>query len=55
MQCPKCQKEFETTVFKDVEVDRCIGCRGLWFDALEKDDLLKIKGSESIDLGSVPH
>ncbi len=52
MQCPKCSQSFETVVFGEVEVDRCSGCHGLWFDALEKEDLLRMKGSESIDLGS---
>jgi len=52
MQCPKCQKEFEKIVFNNVEIDRCTGCHGLWFDALEKDDLLAMKGAESIDIGA---
>lgn len=52
MQCPKCSAEFEKVVFKDVEVDRCIGCQGLWFDALEKEDLVAMEGSESIDIGA---
>lgn len=46
MNCPKCSAEFETISFNDIEVDRCTGCKGLWFDVLKKDDLLKIKGSE---------
>jgi len=45
MNCPKCSAEFETISFNDIEVDRCTRCKGLWFDALKKDDLLKIKGS----------
>lgn len=52
MNCPKCNSEFETVTFKDIEVERCTQCKGLWFDMLEKDDLLKIEGSESIDIGS---
>ncbi len=51
MQCPKCQHEFETVTFSDIEVDRCTNCKGLWFDMLEKEDLLKIAGSEDIDIG----
>ena len=43
MNCPKCSAEFETVSFKDIEVDRCTGCKGLWFDMLEKDDLVKIR------------
>jgi Zn-finger nucleic acid-binding protein len=30
-------------------VDRCVECKGLWFDALEADQLKEIRGSESID------
>jgi len=52
MQCPKCQSQFEKITFTDIEVDRCLGCRGLWFDMLEKEDLAQIAGSETIDIGS---
>jgi Zn-finger nucleic acid-binding protein len=51
MQCPKCQGEFEKITVGSIEVDRCVNCGGLWFDMLEKEDLVKIKGSESIDIG----
>ncbi|MEQ9065700.1 MAG: zf-TFIIB domain-containing protein [Gimesia chilikensis] len=52
MNCPKCGEEFGTFTFEDISFERCSGCKGLWFDMLEKDDLLQIKGSESIDIGS---
>ena len=52
MLCPKCNADFEKVMVKDVEVDRCSGCQGLWFDALEKEDLLAIEGAESIDVGA---
>lgn len=51
MLCPKCHNEFEQIVFGDIEIDRCTTCKGLWFDMLEKEDLLSIEGSEEIDLG----
>ena len=51
MQCPKCKAEFEAVMFNGVEVDRCRGCKGIWFDMLEKEDLVAISGSESIDTG----
>lgn len=51
MECPKCQAQFEKITFADIEVERCLSCRGLWFDMLEKDDLVKISGSEAIDIG----
>ena len=52
MKCPKCESQFETITFEKIEVERCLGCQGLWFDMLEKDDLVHIKGSEAIDIGN---
>lgn len=52
MKCPKCQAQFEKITFQEIEVDRCLDCRGLWFDMLEKEDLVRIEGSEAIDIGS---
>ena len=52
MKCPKCQSQFNKITFKEIEVDRCLGCQGLWFDMLEKEDLVRIEGSEAIDIGS---
>jgi len=51
MQCPKCLGKMETLNFKDVEVDRCTGCHGLFFDHLEKETLRKLEGSEVLDIG----
>ena len=52
MNCPKCASAFEKISFAEIEVDRCLGCKGLWFDMLEKEDLVVIEGSEAIDVGS---
>lgn len=43
----------EKVVFQGITVDRCTGCKGIWFDMLEKEDLEKLKGSEEIDTGDV--
>ena len=51
MLCPKCHSQFEQIVFGGIEIDRCTTCKGLWFDMLEKEDLLRIDGSAEIDLG----
>lgn len=51
MQCPKCSSEMEVVQFESIEVDRCIGCQGIWFDEFEAEDLKKIKSSEVIDCG----
>ncbi|MFT7244095.1 MAG: Zn-finger nucleic acid-binding protein [Candidatus Azotimanducaceae bacterium] len=52
MKCPKCASGLQAIKYQDIGVERCSNCAGLWFDMLEKEDLLKIKGSESIDIGS---
>ena len=49
MQCPKCHSETKPVVIAAIEVDRCGGCGGLWFDANEAQKLKMIEGSESID------
>ena len=51
MNCPKCRAAMEIVEFDGIEVDRCTGCLGLWFDALEDRDLRGRKGSESLDTG----
>ncbi len=51
MKCPKCEHEMEVVAFKDVEVDRCTLCKGLWFDSFEAEQLKHMKGSEEIDIG----
>lgn len=52
MDCPKCVGELETDSFQGIKFSRCDACKGLWFDLLVKEDLLAIKGSELIDIGS---
>jgi Zn-finger nucleic acid-binding protein len=51
MDCPKCSGKLQTATFDSIIFERCESCNGLWFDLLEKDDLLKIEGSEEIDIG----
>jgi len=41
----------EKVTFGAIEIDRCTGCKGMWFDMLEEEHLKAIKGSESIDIG----
>lgn len=40
MQCPKCSSSMETATFDEVEVDRCTGCKGLWF---QKGELARLR------------
>jgi Zn-finger nucleic acid-binding protein len=41
----------EPVEYQGIQVDRCNGCGGLWFDLLEQEDLKGLKGSEAIDPG----
>ncbi len=51
MKCPKCSSEMEKVTYGNIEIDRCIGCKGIWFDMLEHEELKAMEGSESIDIG----
>ena len=35
MKCPKCSAPMEITSFKEMEIDRCTNCKGLWFQPEE--------------------
>ncbi|NEP36396.1 MULTISPECIES: zf-TFIIB domain-containing protein [unclassified Moorena] len=51
LNCPKCKGKLEPVTCHGIEVDRCVNCKGIWFDSLEAEILKKIKGSESLDIG----
>ena len=51
MNCPKCSSEMKTVTYDDVEVDRCSGCQGLWFDGGEIEPLRHRQAAEAIDIG----
>ncbi len=50
--CPKCNAPMEKVTFQSITIDRCTACKGIWFDALEKEHLKALAGSESIDVGA---
>jgi len=52
LQCPKCKADMDKVKFKDIEVDRCTQCAGIWFDAHEMQQLRTMDGSETIDTGA---
>ena len=55
MQCPKCQIELEPFTYKQIPVDRCPSCEGMWFD-YEELDMLEDKEFAMDDLkGSLIH
>ena len=41
----------QTVGYGQIYVERCIGCKGLWFDLLEHEQMAAIEGSEAIDIG----
>lgn len=41
MRCPKCGSELVTISIRDVHVDTCSSCNGMWLDAGELDLLVK--------------
>jgi Zn-finger nucleic acid-binding protein len=50
--CPKCAGSLEQVVCGGIEVDRCLYCKGIWFDSLEAEKLKAVQGSESLDIGN---
>lgn len=53
MNCPKCNAEMKIVKYDYVQVDKCTHCNGIWFDVMEQEDLLQLKGSESIDSNDI--
>lgn len=51
MNCPKCHESMKEKQHKEVEYEQCRNCGGLWFDALEAEELVEIKGAADIDTG----
>jgi Zn-finger nucleic acid-binding protein len=51
LKCPKCGQAMQPMEHEGVEIDRCVGCKGMWFDLLELEDLKKLQGAEKLDIG----
>jgi Zn-finger nucleic acid-binding protein len=49
LQCPKCKAPMDPVQIEQTQVDRCTSCRGLWFDALEDQDIRESEEAESLD------
>jgi Zn-finger nucleic acid-binding protein len=47
--CPKCDAPLFSLRFKEVEVDFCERCRGLWLDAGELEALMRQTGAVADD------
>jgi Zn-finger nucleic acid-binding protein len=51
LACPKCRSTMAAVEFAGIEVDRCTGCGGIWFDLLEHEALRAAAGADAIDTG----
>jgi Zn-finger nucleic acid-binding protein len=40
LKCPKCRGEWAAYTFRDIALDRCESCGGVWFDRGEIDALV---------------
>lgn len=52
IRCPACTSSMEQVTFGGISVERCLHCKGLWFDAREQEKLREVKGAEAIDTGA---
>ena len=39
MKCPKCGADLTPVAYKDIEIDRCFGCGGVYLDTGELEHL----------------
>ncbi|NOT53475.1 MAG: zf-TFIIB domain-containing protein [Deltaproteobacteria bacterium] len=39
LRCPKCEATLEDMAFQEIQVERCTGCRGIWLDAGELEQI----------------
>ena len=52
MECPKCHANMEEITYgRDLTVDRCVSCKGIWFDVGEAEILKGKWMSEFLDSG----
>jgi len=45
MRCPKCGMQLVTIKYKDIDIDRCTGCNGVWLDAGELEQVADLEHS----------
>lgn len=44
MICPACKKDMVIIEYRDIELDYCTNCKGVWFDSGELELLLEAAG-----------
>lgn len=49
IRCPKCDEVMEVLSYKDLEVDQCPSCHGVWLDKGELDEVLRHKLASALD------
>lgn len=45
MRCPKCGMELIEIDYKDIKIDKCSECEGVWLDAGEMEAIAKMEKS----------
>jgi Zn-finger nucleic acid-binding protein len=50
MLCPACKNDMIVVEYHQTELDYCTGCKGVWFDNVEMDLMLKSLGLEKPEL-----
>ena len=53
MRCPKCGMELVAINYKDIEIDKCSECEGVWLDDGELEVVSKLETSSINKLFSV--
>jgi len=43
MRCPKCGMELIEIDYKNIKIDKCSDCEGIWFDAGELEIIMKLE------------
>ncbi|RJP56389.1 MAG: hypothetical protein C4549_06670 [Deltaproteobacteria bacterium] len=45
MRCPKCGMELTEIDYRDIKIDKCFSCEGVWLDAGELEAVSKLEKS----------
>ncbi len=45
MRCPKCGMELIEIDYKNIQIDKCSECEGIWLDAGELEEISKLEKS----------
>ena len=51
MDCPKCGLIMEKLEYMSIVIDRCTGCKGIWFDLCEEEHLKNLNAAKIFDTG----